>query len=145
NLIKSVNFQYLKNLNIIFLTHSPLILSDIISNNVLYLNKVGKREEKVSFAANIVNLYADSFFIGDYLIGDYARNKINETIEWLNDLKNKKIRIEELDKIKKLNSIQIAEKNQITESIKKLSAFSKDHLQLIKIIDEPIIKNKLLE
>src|SRR5690606_18275965 len=91
------------------------------------------------------NLYADSFFIGDYLIGDYARNKINETIEWLNDLKNKKIRIEELDKIKKLNSIQIAEKNQITESIKKLSAFSKDHLQLIKIIDEPIIKNKLLE
>src|SRR5690606_27992566 len=97
NLIKSVNFQYLQNLNIIFLTHSPLILSDIISNNVLYLNKVGKREEKVSFAANIVNLYADSFFIGDYLIGDYARNKINETIEWLNDLKDKKIRLEELE------------------------------------------------
>lgn len=124
NLIKSVNFQYLKNLNIIFLTHSPLILSDIISNNVLYLNKIGKREEKVSFAANIVNLYSDSFFIGDYLIGDYARKRINKTIDWLNNLLEQKRNENELDYL-------VNEK--------------KEHRQLIEIIDEPIIRGKLLE
>ncbi len=124
DLIKSVNFQYLKNLNIIFLTHSPLILSDIISNNVLYLNKVEKREEKVSFAANIFNLYADSFFIGDHLIGEYAQNKINETIGWLNKLLEQKRNENEL--------------NYLVND-------KKEHRQLIEIIDEPIIKNKLLE
>lgn len=124
NLIESVNFQYLKNLNIIFLTHSPLILSDIISNNVMYLNKSEKREKRISFAANIVNLYSDSFFIGDYLIGEYAQNKINETIEWLNKLLKQK-----------------SNKIKLDYCIDR----QKEHRQLIEIIDEPIIKNKLLE
>jgi hypothetical protein len=126
DLIKNVNFQYLKNLNIIFLTHSPLILSDIINNNVLYLNKAGKGDNKLSFAANIVNLYADSFFIGDYLIGDYARNKIDETINWLNELLEQK-----------------KNKNYLKPNYSLLE--KKKHRQLIEIIDEPIIKSKLLE
>lgn len=123
-LIERVNFRHLKNLNIIFLTHSPLILSDIISNNVLYLKKVKDNDGRMSFAANIFTLYADSFFIGDNLIGDYATKKINETIDWLNNL---------LENKRKSKKIDYSTKNQ------------KEFRQIINIIDEPIIKNKLIE
>jgi len=32
-------------------------------------------------------LFADSFFFSNGLIGDFAINRINETIEWLHNLK----------------------------------------------------------
>lgn len=101
--------------------------------------------EKSTFGANIHDLLKDGFFMNKGSIGEFAKNKISETIDWLNNLKDKKNRIEELDEIKKLNARQIAEKKQITESIKILSSVNKNHLDFIKIIDEPIIKNKLLE
>ncbi|EKT3958318.1 ATP-binding protein [Flavobacterium psychrophilum] len=123
-LIGSVNFKNLKNLNLIFLTHSPLILSDIISNNILYLNKIKNNSKRVSFAANIFNLYADSFFIGDNLIGDFAKKKINETIEWINKLLNNK-----------------RNNKKLVYSVKE----QKEYKEIIDIIDEPIIKTKLLE
>ena len=43
----------------------------------------GKDRPQKSFGANIHDLLADSFFIGDGLIGDFAKEKINETIEEL--------------------------------------------------------------
>jgi len=36
-----------------------------------------------TFAANITDLLADSFFIDDGLIGDFAKDKIQQTIKWL--------------------------------------------------------------
>jgi predicted ATP-binding protein involved in virulence len=153
-LIEGLKRLELKNLslNFIFVTHSPFILSDIPSTNIMYLNVIENEsfqimKNKKSFGANIHELLGDNFFFNndEIYIGQFAKNKINETIEWLNDLMDKNLKIRELNNIEKLNSIQIAKKKQITKSIKKLSAFSKDHLELIKIIDEPIIKNKLLE
>jgi predicted ATP-binding protein involved in virulence len=153
-LIEGLKRLELKNLslNFIFVTHSPFILSDIPSTNIMYLNVIENESSQImknkkSFGANIHELLGDNFFFNndEIYIGEYAKNKIDKTIEWLNDLKDKNLKIRELNNIEKLNSIQIAKKKQITESIKKLSTFSKDHLELIKIIDEPIIKNKLLE
>lgn len=85
---------------IIFTTHDPLTLSDIPNENIVYLfknlesgeteildNKNSERPCK-SFAANITDLLADSFFIDDGLIGDFAKEKIKTVIKWLDDKEN---------------------------------------------------------
>lgn len=76
---------------IIFSTHDPLTLSDIPQTNIIYLNKNNENNSYISndgqksFAANITDLLADSFFIEEGLIGDFAKEKINYTISWLNN------------------------------------------------------------
>lgn len=88
------------NIQIIFSTHDPLTLSDIPNYNIVYLNKSNKGEYSVlteldeqrpkkSFGANITDLLADSFFVEDGLIGDFAKMKIKEVISWLEEKDNK--------------------------------------------------------
>lgn len=109
------------NIQIIVSTHDPLTLSDIPNNHITYLNKVSdkttilnqKNKPKLSFGANITELLADSFFVGDGLVGDFVKDKIDKTIDWLID--------------------QDAFEN------------SEYHKNIIQIIDEPIIKQKLSE
>lgn len=78
-------------LQIIFSTHDPLTLSDIPKQNIIYLNKndenfsIVAEESFRSFAANVTDLLADSFFIEDGLLGDFARDKIDKTIQWLHE------------------------------------------------------------
>lgn len=85
-------------IQIIFTTHDALTLSDIPNNNITYLQKledssvtVFKLKEKGrpnrSFAANITDLLADSFFVEGGLVGDFAKGKIQEVIEWLRNEK----------------------------------------------------------
>ncbi|MCT3758331.1 AAA family ATPase [Elizabethkingia anophelis] len=150
NSISGIELNNVKTINFCFVSHSPFILSDIPHHNIMFLENEEDEAiqlfvEKSTFGANIHDLLKDGFFMNKGSIGEFAKNKISETIDWLNNLKDKKNRIEELDEIKKLNARQIAEKKQITESIKILSSVNKNHLDFIKIIDEPIIKNKLLE
>ncbi|WP_079240924.1 AAA family ATPase [Chryseobacterium indologenes] len=89
-LISSVKDK-IKNLQIVFATHDPLTLSDIPNRNVAYLKRGIKTEvlsenEKPtkSFGANITDLLSDSFFIRDGLMGDFAKEKIEEVIKYLN-------------------------------------------------------------
>ena len=75
-----------KNLNIILSTHSPFILSDLPKENIIFL-KDGKQEKafehKQTFGANIHTLLSDGFFMGDGLMGEYAKKKINDVIKYL--------------------------------------------------------------
>lgn len=100
-----------KKLQIIFTTHDPLTLSDLPNNNVVYLKKnehtgfsevlTDDERPQKSFGANITDLLADSFFINDGLIGDFAKGKINEIIEWLqNENRDFKKKVEILKTIK---------------------------------------------
>ncbi|MCW3170346.1 ATP-binding protein [Chryseobacterium sp. 09-1422] len=119
-LINSVTDK-IKNIQIIFATHDPLTLSDIPNNNVVYLKKHEVTTEILSeiekptnsFGANITDLLADSFFIKDGLIGDFAKEKIDHVIKYLND----------------------DESSLITDKI--------EAKKIINIIDEPILKYKL--
>ena len=78
-------------IHIIFTTHDPLTLSDIPNENIVYLDKInestlvltGVNRPKKSFGANITDLLADSFFVDDGLIGDFAKEKIKNTVNWL--------------------------------------------------------------
>ena len=88
-------------IQILFSTHDPLTLSDLPNKNIVYLNKnieTGETEildyinplrPSKSFAANITDLLADSFFVEDGLIGDFAKGKIKNIIAWLEEKDNK--------------------------------------------------------
>lgn len=123
--------KYNATVQIIFTTHDPLTLSDIPNYNVVYLSeKDGKKvilneteKPQKSFGANINDLLSDSFFVEDGLIGDFAKAKINEVIEWLN-----------------------FKSNTLESTLKQAIFKDNDYYgKLIEIIDEPIIKNKLRE
>ncbi len=87
NLIRISNFKYIKNINIVFLTHSPFILSDIPIQSTALLTidkKTGKsklvKRKKQSFGANIHDLLADNFFLTGSLIGNLADRRITQLI-----------------------------------------------------------------
>lgn len=121
-----------KKLQIIFTTHDPLTLSDIPNDNITYLEKVKtsnnditkvlNRKEQVikkSFGANINDLLSDSFFVKGSLMGDFAKEKIEETIKWINKTME----------------------HPTDVSVEKYNYYK----QVISIIDEPIIRLKLSE
>ena len=93
--ISKLQIGNIKGINIQFITHSPFILSDIPKQNVLFLevDEVDKKSNPVNFkkmntfGANIHDLLSDSFFIGDGLIGEFAKKEITNLIDWLNNIK----------------------------------------------------------
>jgi predicted ATPase len=121
-----------KNIQIIITTHDPLTLSDFPNNNIVYLFKNNKRTEILdydskqrptkTFGANISDLLADSFFVNDGLIGDFAKSKIENTIKWIN------------------NNVEPKSRNK--DSFEKELEY---HKKAISIIDEPVVKIKLSE
>lgn len=79
-------------------------MSDIPAKNILFLKSNENKstavlENKKSFGANIHELLGDNFFLtdDDIYIGEFAKNKISDTIDWLNILKEKKINLSELE------------------------------------------------
>lgn len=105
-------------INIVLSTHSPFILSDIPKQNILFLEEgvpVHSDCKPVeTFAANISDLLKDSFFLEEGFIGEFAAEKIRKLIEKI--YKDEEISLENYDKYK----------------------------EEIKLIGEPLIKNKLL-
>ncbi|MGX7668925.1 AAA family ATPase [Flavobacterium pedocola] len=118
SIINLESLNEMKNFNILFLTHSPFILSDIPSSNVLKL-KDGlplTKNGSNAFGANIHDILANDFFLNDGFTGKFSNKYIINLIE-------------EINKIEKLNSEEEFDK----------------YLIMIKIIDEPFIKYKLIE
>ncbi len=131
NLLKYFNLLYKpgegkkRNIQIILTSHSPIVLSDLPKDNVIFLEKgedgysrIAKLEDqKQTFASNIYTLYTDSFFIKDGLIGDFARIKLDDLFKII--------------------------ENENFEN------FSEEKIQYIKnsisIIGEEVIKSKLVE
>lgn len=98
------------NVHLIFSTHSPFLLSDIPKQNIIFLDtykesdsevgtgeqKVGNckvvdglKEKKQTFGANIHTLLSDAFFMEDGLMGEFAKEKIQDVINFLNNKKSK--------------------------------------------------------
>ncbi|ULT26860.1 hypothetical protein KUH03_08560 [Sphingobacterium sp. E70] len=120
--LKQLQIDDITDINIIFITHSPFILSDIPSSNILRL-KSGKptkmKNTEETFGANIHDLLANDFFLEKGYMGEFANRKIKETIETLSLWKENKTK----------------DKNKEKEAI----------YQFIKIIGEPLIKESLLD
>lgn len=71
-------------------SHSPFILSDIPRQNIVFLKdgrQVDGLEQKQTFGANIHTLLSDGFFMSDGLMGEFAKEKIENIIKFLkNDI-----------------------------------------------------------
>lgn len=123
NKINPSHINHIRGINICFATHSPFILSDIPSANILYLEvdeitKKSKQKNSTSqtFGANIHELFTDTFFLKDGLMGEFARQKISELI-------------------KEINKVKTISKDYFEGNLK----------NRIAVIGEPFIKAKLLE
>lgn len=84
--LANAGLSEITNLHIIFVTHSPFILSDIPQSNIIYLKK-GETEqiELRTFCANVNDLLHDSFFLDGGFIGEFAATKIRSLIEYLSN------------------------------------------------------------
>lgn len=153
--INELNLSHIENVQIIFLTHSPFILSDIPSSNILRLKDgIPKIEERQTFGANIHDLLANDFFLENGFMGEFAKTQIEETIEYLNSeilkiekskltekLKNKGLK----ESKKKVYENELNEINKNLNSIKVKNSNRKFHQNVIGLIGEPVLRNKLGE
>jgi predicted ATPase len=118
---------------LIMTTHSPYLLSDLAQQNVILLKK-GEKGETVLvpsdsfriFAGNIHDLLANSFFLSDGSIGQYAKSVLNEVIDRMNYWRLR-------PKPTKANEVAAFEKDRIKAS------------QIIPIVADELIRNKLTE
>ena len=78
---------------IIITTHSPILLSDIPKKNVIFIDKNFDGSSRVcnevdfneTFAANIHSLYNNSFFLDGIPIGCFAKRKVEELYDKINN------------------------------------------------------------
>ena len=124
-LMEGIAFIFHNNkVQLVLSTHSPFIVSDLPKQNLLFLKKDASGQSVLSsseihtetFAANIHELFTNSFFLEDGLMGEYAR-------KYLNDL---------IDEIKKEESI----------SLERYESYYKNR---IAIIGEQFLKTKIIE
>ncbi|MFY9078358.1 AAA family ATPase [Aliarcobacter cryaerophilus] len=101
NLLKNFDNDFI----LTIVSHSPFILSDLPKENVIFLEN-GKQKENVfkeneqTFGANIHTLLSHGFFMDEGgLIGEFAKNKINELIKYLNNVESEIKTIQEAQNI----------------------------------------------
>lgn len=105
DLIRALNnlkLDKIREVNILFSTHSPFILSDIPSSNILKLKDgVPQFGFKQTFAANIHDLFADSFFMENGFVGEFAVGKIRDISKKIENVtnENKDVLQKEIDLI----------------------------------------------
>lgn len=91
--IRQSNLENVKSISMLFVTHSPFILSDVIKSNILYL-KDGKDARAImkvqTFASNINELLAESFFLKGGFAGEFASEVINDLVQYLLDKQSKR-------------------------------------------------------
>ncbi|MGY4538142.1 putative ATP-binding protein involved in virulence [Mucilaginibacter sp. UYNi724] len=104
----------LTGLQMTFITHSPFILSDIPADNILFMG--GDRSGWQTFGANIHDLLADSFFLENGFMGEHVKKTIQSLVAFLTDQK--------------------PTNNMLWDKPKAW--------QLINIVGEPLIKERLL-
>jgi len=99
-IFKNVNVQ------IILATHSPIMLSDIPRQNIVYLHRNNEGLTVVdlngnhseTFGANIFQLFNDAFFLEKGAIGKFAEEKISDLIQKIRNCNEKTEDINEIER-----------------------------------------------
>lgn len=79
----NINRTNIRSINIIIITHSPFILSDIPETNILFLRKGDEATDETpqkTLGANIYDLLKSGFFL-DYAVGDMVQKKLQDIME----------------------------------------------------------------
>ncbi|MFC0777893.1 AAA family ATPase [Flavobacterium sp. HJSW_4] len=93
-LLKSLEKLYLdkiEGINILFSSHSPFILSDIPSSNILKLKNGEIQLKKINeqtFGANINDILANDFFLKNGFMGEFVKDRINSVIDFITEDEN---------------------------------------------------------
>tara|TARA_R110000764_G_scaffold238954_2_gene337086 strand:- start:33949 stop:35892 length:1944 start_codon:yes stop_codon:yes gene_type:complete len=94
-----------KEIQLIFISHSPFVLSDIPKENVIFLDKdkngnaiKSNIDRNQTFGANIYSLLSDSFFMENGTIGEFAKKKIEWVVKVL-ESKNSQLNTETLKEV----------------------------------------------
>ena len=82
--IRSVHFSNIRGINIMMITHSPFVLSDIPDTNVLCLGEGDKAVTK-TLGGNIMEMLSSSFFMSNS-IGDVIKDEISAIVEMYNSV-----------------------------------------------------------
>lgn len=124
-LLNYVKFLFPRNkVQIIITTHSPFIASDLPKQNLIFLKQDAEELCQVAnndiqfetFGSNIHELFTNSFFLADSLMGEFARTRIAELIQ-------------------ELNSVELISREE----------FANNYKNRIEIVGEPFIQAKLFE
>lgn len=131
-----------REIQIILSTHSPLLLGDMPSRNVIYL----KKDEKTgitqadgsgrieTFGQNIHLILRDSFFLSDGTIGEFAGKKIQNVVDGLEEIR------------RVLENWQTAKcQFDFSEAKECISKIKEEFEPVISLLAEGIIKSKLME
>lgn len=94
-----IDTNVIKSIQILIITHSPFVLSDMQRDNMMYLDKgvCKPLPNKEIFGANLYQLMADSFFFTENTMGKVASRQINKWIAQVN--KKGEVDQEVLDRI----------------------------------------------
>lgn len=138
-----VNNEQIKGINIVLSTHSPFILSDIPSRNVLRLENgiPSNKEQKGTFGANIHDLLDDSFFLKEGAMGQFSREYIESIAYEIKDAES--INDKDADELAK--KIDLIEEPIINERLQYLlseKSNRKDKNQIIIELQEEITRLK---
>ncbi len=87
--LKSVRFANMRGVNIIMVTHSPFVLSDIPDSNVLCMGETNKQVTD-TLGGNIMEMLSSSFFM-ENSIGDFIREEISRIVDLYNRAVRQKV------------------------------------------------------
>jgi len=128
--VDQLDLKLIKNIHVIYITHSPFVLSDIPHINQLHV-KNGNVDSIVdkTFAGNIYELLQSTFYL-ESNIGDYAERVIDEVLGKLYEIRN-------LINAEKIDEIALSKLKEDFEE--------REYLKIIKLIGDRIVKNKMLD
>lgn len=149
--IRRGGIRNIKGINICMVTHSPFVLSDILPENVLRLEKGEMKNNSIqTFGANIHDLLRHPFFMHGHNIGDFAQSVVDKIllimslqrhIDVHNDF-DKTLYLEENPTMKETLKEVCEGENLSPELFQK---YDKNVIhELIELIDEPLVRNTLL-
>ena len=98
----NLDSDIIKSINVIIATHSPFVLSDILTSNTLYLED-GKPKSVANqtFGANYYDMFHNSFFFKNTALGEVSTQRIREWLERKNST-NKNERDFDFDELQSL-------------------------------------------
>ena len=153
--IKQMSFAHIKGIQLMMVTHSPFVLSDIPTSNILALENGMQSDTKLqTFGANIYDMLNTSFFLHNSTIGDFAQWLIGRIILILKIYENPQYGINMLDDENEKNGVDkefmdkylVAQENSKSWNIETIKHdYPQDYIgYLIDMIDEPLAKMALL-
>ena len=84
--LQGLNLEKVKDIQVILSTHSPFILSDIPTNDILMIKdgiQTLPEDDTETFCSNVYDILNNQFFMSRF-VGDFANSKLNDVIELLN-------------------------------------------------------------